>query len=312
METRAHHVLIGLFTVIVVAAALLFGLWLAKSSADRAFHDYDVVFTEAVTGLTRGASVQYSGISVGAVTQLRLDPADPRRVLARVRLSADTPVKRDTRAKLALTGITGTTIIQLSGGSPASAPLVGRGDSVPVIVADASPLTKLLANGENLISNISDVVQRANQLLSDQNMQHIQQTLLHLDQATGAVAGQRDDIRELLAQLVQASRTANATLQQAQQLVSHTDGLIDQQGKTTLQSAQAAMASLQRSSESIERLLSDNRDALDGGLRGINELGPAVHELRQTLGTLRTITRRLDANPAGYLLGREQPKEFQP
>ena len=40
METRAHHVLIGLFTVIVVAAALLFGLWLAKSSTDRQFAEY--------------------------------------------------------------------------------------------------------------------------------------------------------------------------------------------------------------------------------------------------------------------------------
>jgi phospholipid/cholesterol/gamma-HCH transport system substrate-binding protein len=39
METRAHHVLIGLFTVIVVTAALLFGLWLAKTSTDQAFQD---------------------------------------------------------------------------------------------------------------------------------------------------------------------------------------------------------------------------------------------------------------------------------
>lgn len=30
METRAHHVLIGLFTVLVVGGALLFALWLGK------------------------------------------------------------------------------------------------------------------------------------------------------------------------------------------------------------------------------------------------------------------------------------------
>ena len=29
METRAHHVLIGLFSVLVVVGAMLFGLWLA-------------------------------------------------------------------------------------------------------------------------------------------------------------------------------------------------------------------------------------------------------------------------------------------
>jgi len=31
MEPRAHHVLIGLFTVLTVGAALLFGLWLNKA-----------------------------------------------------------------------------------------------------------------------------------------------------------------------------------------------------------------------------------------------------------------------------------------
>nr|MBU5868982.1 hypothetical protein [Vibrio cholerae O1] len=41
------------------------------------------------------------------VSTLRLDPKDPRRVLARVRLSADTPVKEDTQAKLTLAGVTG-------------------------------------------------------------------------------------------------------------------------------------------------------------------------------------------------------------
>ncbi len=118
METRAHHVLIGLFTVIVVAGALLFGLWLAKSNVDSEFKYYEVVFNEAVSGLSRGSSVEYSGIKVGDVVNLRLDPNDPRRVLARVRLSGETPVKQDTQAKLALTGITGTSIIQLSGGTP--------------------------------------------------------------------------------------------------------------------------------------------------------------------------------------------------
>jgi len=133
METRAHHVLIGLFTVIVVAGALLFGLFLAKSSVDREFKDYQVVFNEAVSGLSNGSSVQYSGIKVGDVISLRLDPKDPRRVLARIRLGGDTPVKEDTQAKLALTGVTGTSIIQLSGGTPQSPTLKGKDGNLPNI-----------------------------------------------------------------------------------------------------------------------------------------------------------------------------------
>ena len=312
METRAHHVLIGLFTVIVVTAALLFGLWLAKASTDKAFHDYEVVFNEAVTGLTQGAAVQYNGIKVGDVTRLKLDPADPRRVLARIRVAADTPVKQDTHAKLALTGLTGLSIIQLSGGSPQSPALGGRNGHVGVIVADPSPLTKLLAGGEDLMLNINEVVAKASHLLSDDNVQHINNTLAHLDQMTGAVADQRDEIRELLQQLALASRNANATLAQTEELARNANGLINGPGKAALDSMQASMTSLQRTTANLDRLLSDNRGGLDTGIRGLGEIGPALIELRKTLESLQTVSRRLNDNPSGYLLGRDKSKEFKP
>ena len=35
METRAHHILIGLFTLLGIGAALLFVLWLGKTGGDR-------------------------------------------------------------------------------------------------------------------------------------------------------------------------------------------------------------------------------------------------------------------------------------
>lgn len=312
METRAHHVLIGLFTVVVVAAALLFGLWLAKSSADREFAEYQVIFNEAVTGLSQGGAVQYNGIKVGDVTQLKLDPQDPRRVLARIRVGADTPIKQDTHAKLALTGVTGMAVIQLSGGSPNSPALTSATGGLPVIVADPSPLSKLLANGEDVMTNINDVVSRASQLMSDENVARISRTLDHLDKATGAVADQRDDIRALISQLAVASKQANATLAQTEQLARSANGLVDQQARATLESARNAMASLERSTAAIDRLLNDNRAALNGGMQGLGELGPAVRELRDAASSLRGITRKLDDNPAGFLLGRDRSKEFVP
>ncbi|MFC4525315.1 MCE family protein [Dyella halodurans] len=312
METRAHHVLIGLFTVIVVAAALLFALWLARSSSDRQFTQVQIVFQEAVTGLSQGSAVEMNGIRVGEVTQLRLDPADPRRVLARVRLGADTPMHQDTRAVLALTGVTGLSIIQLSGGTPGSAPLLGRQGNLPTIVADPSPLARLRAGGGDLLVSINEVVDRATELLSPKNIEHINQTLDHLDKVTGAFADQHDDIRQMVQQLAQASKQANATLAQTDQLVRNANGLVDNQARATLDSAQKTMASLQSSSATIDQLLNDNRAAVNGGLQGLSELGPAIRELRDAAGTMRGISSRLDDNPARFLLGRDRSKEFVP
>ncbi len=86
METRAHHVLIGFFTLLVVGAALLFALWLGKIDSDTQFDAYDIVFQEAVSGLSKGSTVEFNGIKIGDVSSLRLDPQDPQRVIARVRV----------------------------------------------------------------------------------------------------------------------------------------------------------------------------------------------------------------------------------
>ncbi|RJG13313.1 MCE family protein [Pseudomonas cavernicola] len=312
METRAHHVLIGLFTVLVVAAALLFGLWLTKSSADSEFTLYDIVFNEAVTGLSKGSAVQYSGIKVGDVVQLKLDPKDPRKVRARVRLAGDTPVKQNTRAKLALTGITGGAFIQLHSGSPDSPKLESENGEVAVIVADPSPISTLLANGEDLLTNINKFVDSANQMLSPENAARISRTLEHLDLATGVLAEQRNDIREMVQQLASASKQASLTLEQSAQLMRTANGLLDKQGKGAFDGAQQAMAALERASRNIAHLLNDNHDSLNAGVQGLSEIGPAVSELRETLSGLRSITRRLEEDPASYLLGGDKTKEFEP
>ena len=118
METKANYVLIGAFTLLTAVLLLFFGLWAAKYSSERSWTEYAVVFNEPVTGLTEGSSVQYNGISVGTVESLRLAPNDPRQVLARLKLQADTPVKVDTKAKMSITSLTGSPFIQLTGGSP--------------------------------------------------------------------------------------------------------------------------------------------------------------------------------------------------
>ncbi|MEN5301683.1 MULTISPECIES: MlaD family protein [unclassified Pseudomonas] len=312
METRAHHVLIGLVTVLVVAGAMLFGLWLTKSSVDDAFKDYEVIFNEAVSGLSRGSPVQYNGIKVGDVTSLRLDPKDPRRVLARVRLSGDTPVKEDTQAKLTLAGVTGNSFIQLSGGTPHSPELKGKDGKLPVIVASPSPISRLLNDSSDLVTNINMLLHNATQMFSDSNIEHLSNTLANLDQTTGAFANQNGGISEAIAQLAQVGKQANATLAETQALMRNANGLLGSQGKQAIGSAEQAMQSLAESAATLNSLLQDNRQSIDDGAQGLNQLSPAIRELRETLNSLKGISRRLEADPSGYLLGRDNNKEFQP
>ncbi len=314
METRASHVLIGSFALIIFVCAFLFVLWIGKLSLTREWDFYDIVFKEAVTGLSVGGAVQYNGIQVGEVRKLSLAPDDPRQVIANVRVNAETPVKNDTKAKLALTGLTGVAVIQLSGGTPGSPSLAGKKDGpAPRIIADESALQKLLASSEGIVTNVNDVLYRTTQLLSDENVSRVSRTLEHIDQVASAVAGEREDLRTMIVQLSAASLQLKATLGRLDKVMTSTNDLVNNQLRTTFESTRASLESAQRLADSAYAMLEQNRGAVSSfSQQGLMQVGPAVSELRETLHALRIITDRLQENPAGYLLGREQVKEFEP
>ena len=312
METRAHHILIGLFTLLAAGGAMLFALWLGKSSLDSSYARYEVVFEEAVTGLSTGSPVQFNGIKVGEVVQLRLDAADPNKVLATIRVGASTPVRQNTKAKLSLAGVTGTSFIQLSSGPGNSPPLTSSSGKLPQILAEPSSISRLLADGSDLFSKISELLGNANKLFSAQNSENLGKTLANLEQTTGAIAAQRDDFKKLFGDFSALASQANKSLEQATRLLATSNRLLDDQGAAALGDLQKTMASLQRSSASVENLLQQNQGSLNQGLQSLGNLQPALQELRETLSNLRNISQRVEDNPAGYLLGREQAKEFQP
>ena len=306
METKAHHVLIGAFTLVVVTLALLFALWLAKASLNRQYNHYDIIFTEAVTGLSKGSPVQYNGIQVGEVSQLKLDPKDPRKVVARIQVAADTPIKVDTRAKLGLLGLTGVAFVQLTGGAPNSLPLMPTTEiPVPVIRSESSALTKLLESGGDVVTSLNGILDRLGKLVSEQNVNRLSRTLDNIDKTTSTLAAERDDLRQLIHEAALASQQLNQTLTGANQLVNGP-------GRETLERAATAMASLQQATQTLNKVLADNQGSLQSGLRGVDQIGPALRELRSTLRDIHQITSQLQANPAGYLLGRDHATEFTP
>ena len=312
METRAHHVLIGLFTLLAAAAAIFFAIWLSNASSSRAYNEYVVVFNETVTGLSTGSAVQYSGIRIGDITRLRLDPDDPRRVLANIRIEPDVPIKQDTQARLQLTGITGTSVIELSKGTPNSPPLSARNGEPPVIVASPSPISTLLANGEDLMTNINQLVASARDILSEENVERVGNTLASIERATSVIADQGGGLESLLVELTNASAQATRTLEQTDRLMNNANTLLTEQGSRTLDGADQALSSIARTSAVLESMLTDNSEAFANGMRGLGQLEPAISELRGSLSSLRNITRRLEDNPTRFILGRDSLEEFEP
>ena len=67
METRANFVLIGSFTLAVIAAAFGFVLWFQSLHTTKARSPLRIIFEGPASGLRNGGSVNFNGIRVGEV-----------------------------------------------------------------------------------------------------------------------------------------------------------------------------------------------------------------------------------------------------
>lgn len=313
METRAHHILIGLFTLLTGAGALLFALWMSYAAGERDYQPYRILFERSVSGLSVGSRVQYNGIEVGDVTGLQLNPNDPRQVIAAIRVYEDTPVKMDTRAKLAFANITGSMSVQLHGGTPESPRLADQmGEEAPFIRADPSPIATLFDEGEEMIENINSILQNVNALFDDSNREQAGNILANIAQITDMIASQQAVLDENMALFGDVSRQATSTLASIDALSQEATQLLRNDGKMVMASAASASDDVASAAQRIEQLVNDNAGAVERTLQGTRDIAPALSALRSALNSLDRITRQLEESPRDFLLGRDQVEEFRP
>ena len=135
METKVNYTLVGGFVLLLGALMVGVVLWLASGGAFKKSYDlYMALEDESVAGLNLNAPVKYSGVDVGKVQEIHLDPANPERVILIFAIERDTPIKEDTVAVLKTQGLTGIAYVELSGGTRNSPPLgTLPGNEYPII-----------------------------------------------------------------------------------------------------------------------------------------------------------------------------------
>ena len=156
METDRHYFIVGLFIIGFAVAAAFFAVWLG-SPGSRDDVLYRIHFPDSVSGLAVGDPVKYRGVDVGTVKSIIIDPDNSRLVLVEVRLRKETPVKTDTRASLALKGITGVVFIELNGGDPAAKTLLATTPEgeIPEIPSEKTGLKAMLDDLPKVVAKFS-------------------------------------------------------------------------------------------------------------------------------------------------------------
>src|SRR5438445_3268395 len=118
METRAHYVAVGAFVLAVIFLAFVAVLWLGRAEFAQEAKRYYIYFRGSVAGLSKGSQVQYNGIPVGRVIDIRVDPHNLEQIQVTVEDdNSIVDIKSDARAFLDANILNGIATIQIRGGT---------------------------------------------------------------------------------------------------------------------------------------------------------------------------------------------------
>src|ERR1700749_3264753 len=188
METRANYVLIGSFTLAVIAAAFGFVLWFQSLHTTKARGPLRVIFEGPASGLRNGGSVNFNGIRIGEVISVKLD--NPRRVVALAMVENTAPLRKDTLVGLEFQGLTGVAAISLKGGEVAAPPVPLDEDGVPILTADPNALQDVTEAIRATLQNINRVVA--------ENQESVKNSLHNVEACTATLARNSQRIDDIM------------------------------------------------------------------------------------------------------------------
>src|SRR5579862_2168543 len=297
METRAAYAMVGAFVLALLMGLAVAVLWIAHGQFAKSNTRYDIYFASVTTGLADGSPVRISGVEVGRVIAVALDPQHAGRVRVTIEVVVDAPIRSDSVASIELTGLTGGAAVEITPGS-ANAPLieVQNDQRYPVIWSRESSLQQVVANVPLLIGKITDLTDKMGALLDDQNRAAIAATLDNLSRLTGAAAAHSNDLEQILANGAADTKDLHAAIHDLQDTM--------RTMQNTMRQFDSVAADATSTVRDVDALVKENR----GPLRDFtqNGLGDLRDLVAQTQNLVASLTRTIDAlerDPSRLLYG---------
>jgi phospholipid/cholesterol/gamma-HCH transport system substrate-binding protein len=309
MERNANYAMVGFASLVLFVGMAAFVLWLAQVRFARDYDIYDIVFDGPVRGIQQGGEVHFNGIKVGEVTRIALDPVNASRVISRIKVTSDVPIRTDSYATLEAQGITGVNYVQITAGTR-TRPLLKAATphgQVPVIRSQKSALADLLEGGGTVLQRSVEALDRVNRLLSDANLKTVTGTFEDIH----AITGELRERKAIMADAQHALQSMDVTLQKVGQLSDSAKGLVDGDAKRTLSSLAEAAEDLKATSHQAQSMLSKlDGPTSDFATNGLPQLTSAIGSLQTATESINRVLNEAERSP-GALISKPPAKEIE-
>jgi phospholipid/cholesterol/gamma-HCH transport system substrate-binding protein len=310
METRANHLIIGVFVLGLLGLLLGFIYWMKNDASGPSGKNYHVIFDGSVQGLTESSPVLFNGIRFGAVRSIELIPEDTRKVRALIAIRDDTPVRINSHARISQQGLAGFVAMEITPGTPDAALLQPKpGEKYPVLYADPG--------SSGMFTGVADAAGQANALavrlnnLVANNEDSLRRTIANLEAFTTMIAERKDDVSSIVRDMRTLSARLNEVSAKVDAAVDRLAGATSDHPDSVVSQVQQAATSFRQLTEKLDKSLGDKSGELtQQAERSLREFELFMKDSRRLADSLDRVVQKVERNPTGFLLGGQQSPKY--
>jgi paraquat-inducible protein B len=326
--SKASPALIGGFVIgaiaLIVIGLLVFGGagWLAHRAK------YVAYFPGSVKGLRVGAPVDFRGVTIGQVTDIKVmfDLAEVRAQIPVIieidasqivmtgpmqistgRQNAERLVKAGFSAQLQSQSLlTGLLFVNLDFRKGAEARLVGGDQPYPEIPTVPSELEQLQQSAGDVASELPGLIKNLNQLLTTVDAE-LQASKGNFQSIVADVAGVAQDIKAQVPNFERIVANAESATGEVRQTAATLDQVVQTNSDaigTLIDEWTVTAGSVRRMADQISATIAENRPGLrDFTENGLYEYTGLAQDAQRLVDQFTRVGEQIERNPAGFLFG---------
>ncbi|OPA81646.1 hypothetical protein BFG04_00450 [Campylobacter pinnipediorum subsp. pinnipediorum] len=197
MENRNSYTIVGLFFTLCIILFAVFMWWMSDSDKNISYEEYYIVADELPSGIRVESQVKFVGVVVGSVSKIEFEKSVPERIRLTLKIRSDVPIKKDSLADVEYQIVSGISTLNISRGSEEF------DTNYKIINLKEGLFSQLTNKAQNISDRINDMFVNVDKLISDENLKHLQTTLVNIDILTKSLSDEANlkNINEILKNL---------------------------------------------------------------------------------------------------------------
>jgi phospholipid/cholesterol/gamma-HCH transport system substrate-binding protein len=301
MENRSHALMTGFFTIALLVAAVLAGLWFNRDRTEKV--PYEIATIQSIPGLNPQAAVRYRGLEVGKVDDISFDPRVTGQILIRLSVDAGSPITKTTFASLGYQGVTGIAFVQLDDDRTGSPLLPSDPDHVARIPLRPGLLDQLEKRGLAILEKTEKLTASIDKLMSPENQKTIVGAFDNIGKAAAAYGALPEKLEPTLARLPALTAKLDKSLGSFNDLTTSAASMTRNFDRlaTGLQAPDGPIARLNTTVDRVGSSLEGVTSNLE--LQTLPHLTDMADEAKTSLRAVKRTANTLSDRPQGLLFG---------